>query len=89
MKIWLIGFLVNRLKEPSSWASLAVLLGFMGYKIEDELWQHIVTAGVGAFALIGFIAKENNKPEIQPSVVEEIVVKKAKSIGAKNGNYNK
>ena len=60
----------DRMREPSSWASLAVILSCFGYTIgtdcaeatglclSSELWNHIVDAGTAFFGLIAFVMKE-------------------------------
>lgn len=40
--------LLNRLREPSSWAGLAVILGVFGVKIAPEQVNAIATLGAAA-----------------------------------------
>ncbi len=50
---------LTRLKEPSSWASIAVALGVFGVTFTDGLWEHIVSLGTAAAAFLGFFLPEN------------------------------
>ena len=53
----MLKYLTDRLKEGSTWASLGVLA--MGVSsLSPELWTHVTAAGVGIFALIGFLIKD-------------------------------
>lgn len=48
-------YLLNRLKEPSSWAALAAILAGVGLNIEGDLLQHITNIGVALAGLVGFL----------------------------------
>lgn len=49
--------LVNRLKEPSSWAGIGVvLIGVVG--VTDAEWQVIAAAGSGLAGLIAMLLKD-------------------------------
>ena len=53
-----MNWLLSRLKEPSSWRGLVVIAGIVGYKLDPNLQDSIITAGVAIFALIEVIRKE-------------------------------
>lgn len=51
----ILAYIVNRLKEPSTYAGLAVLLGIVGVKLAPEALQSIIgvlTAVAGAVAVL-------------------------------------
>ena len=45
--------LLARLKEPSSWASIAAGLAAFGVAIPSGIWQAIVGVGTGVAVLLG------------------------------------
>lgn len=52
--------LLKRLKEPSTWVSIAVLASIIfQFDLSGELQEHIVTAGIAVAALLGALLKEN------------------------------
>ncbi|MDZ4373066.1 MAG: hypothetical protein U1C74_16805, partial [Phenylobacterium sp.] len=51
----------DRLKEPSSWAAIAMALGFFGVKILPELWEGIVMFATGGAIILAFYLKEKPK----------------------------
>lgn len=51
--------ILSRLREPSSWAALAVLGAFFGPQYADPGFQQtVVTAGIGVAGLLGVIVGE-------------------------------
>jgi hypothetical protein len=50
--------LVDRFKEPSSWASLAAGLGMLGVSLPSSVVQGASLIGAGACMLLGFFLKE-------------------------------
>lgn len=53
-----MGNIVDRLKEGSSWASIAVALGAVGVSIPSDLWSVIVQAGMAVSVVIAFFVKD-------------------------------
>lgn len=52
-------YLISRLKEPSTWAGLSVLLAMFGVSVgQDEL--SVIGAGIGS--LLAIILRERGKP---------------------------
>ncbi len=51
-------YLIQRLKEPSSWRGIVMFLTSMGINISPEQTNAIVAAGIGLVGLIGFFSKE-------------------------------
>lgn len=43
--------LLNRAKEPSTWAGLSVLLGLFGVQVAPEILQGVIQIGAGAAAV--------------------------------------
>jgi len=54
-------FMVARLKEPSSWASISVALMAVHINVDPGLWQLVTAAGVGVSALLGYFLPEAPK----------------------------
>lgn len=60
----MIASLLDRFKEPSSWAGVAVILNLFGVQIAPEGMTAIVTALTGACAVAAFFIKEKAKPQV-------------------------
>lgn len=54
----MIKLIMTRLREPSTWAGLAVLSGLLGYNIGHE---QAAAIGGGIMALIAVLAPENRE----------------------------
>ncbi len=52
--------IIDRFKEPSSYAALAAVLALVGVQIPDELWGYAVQALSGLFGVIGFFMREKS-----------------------------
>lgn len=52
---------IDRLKEPSTWASLAIILSAFGINLEGELLQAITQVGIGIAAVLGIVLKETGE----------------------------
>lgn len=50
--------IISRLKEPSTHASLAVLLGIFGLKVAPDSIALYVNVAAGLFGILGVIAPE-------------------------------
>jgi hypothetical protein len=50
--------LVERLKEPSSWAAIASAMLALGISVDPGLWQHLALAGTGVSGLLAFFMGE-------------------------------
>jgi hypothetical protein len=59
---WSKTMFFDRLKEPSTWASLAATLGALGFAVPEGLMQYITFAGMGLAGVLGFFMPEK-KPE--------------------------
>lgn len=51
-------WLLERLKEPSTFLGVTAMLSAGGYALDPELVGHISAAGVGVSGLILFVLKE-------------------------------
>lgn len=60
MKI--IAYLDSRLREPSTWASMAAMLGGAGVAVPSGLWQYVAMTGMGAAGILGVILAERSTP---------------------------
>lgn len=52
--------LANRLKEPSTWATIFAALAAVGINLEPGLMQNIAAAGAGVAGLLGFFLPEKS-----------------------------
>ena len=50
--------LMDRFKEPSSYAALSGVLAMVGVAIPNDLWQSIVMIGCGVAGALGFFKGE-------------------------------
>lgn len=50
--------IIARLREPSSWAGIAALLGVFGIQIAPETMTGIVQAGTGLAAVAAIVLRE-------------------------------
>ena len=51
-------YIVDRLKEPSSWRGLVMIATAFGVSINPELLDSIIAAGTGLAGVIGFVFKD-------------------------------
>ena len=51
-------YILARLKEPSTWRGLIMLLTGFGVNLSPELASQIVSAGVGVVGVIGLVSKD-------------------------------
>jgi hypothetical protein len=57
-----LAYLVARLKEPSTYAGLAALLGFAGVHLAPEAMTGIITFLTAAAALVAVLVPDINNP---------------------------
>ena len=53
-----LSWLLERLKEPTTYLGLTAMLSAAGYAVDPELANQISTAGVGISGLILFVMRE-------------------------------
>ncbi len=53
--------ILDRLKEPSSYASLAAGLAIINVSVDAELLKYITAAGTGVAGIIGFFLAEKGE----------------------------
>jgi len=58
----ILSYIIARLKEPSSYAGLASLLGLVGIQLAPEAMQFIIQVMTGLAALIAVFVPDLNKP---------------------------
>lgn len=51
-------YILDRLKEPSSWRGLVMLATAFGVTLNPDLMDSIVAAGTGLAGIIGFAFKD-------------------------------
>ena len=52
--------ILNRFKEPSSYAALTGVFAMLGVVIPNDLWQSVVMIACGLCGAVGFFIKEKN-----------------------------
>ena len=50
--------LMNRFREPSSYAALSAVFAMLGIMIPNDLWQSVVLLCCGVAGVIGFFLSE-------------------------------
>ena len=53
-------YLLERLKEPSTWRGLFALLTAVGLKLHPEMQEAILTTGLALIGMINVVRKESN-----------------------------
>lgn len=51
-------YILDRLKEQSTWRGIVLVLGVLGVNLEPDKWQAITLAGIALVGLIEVFAKE-------------------------------
>lgn len=54
-----MNWLLNRLKERTTWLAIFTLAGLVGIKLEPELRELIINAILGVAAVVAFVFREN------------------------------
>jgi len=53
-----MSYLIDRLREPSSYAGLAALLGIFGLQVAPEAWTLVIQVLTGLSGLAAFFLKD-------------------------------
>jgi len=53
-----MNYLVDRLREPSSYAGLAALMGIFGLQVAPEAWTMVIQVLTGVAGLAAFFMKD-------------------------------
>ncbi|MEH2501254.1 uncharacterized membrane protein YjjB (DUF3815 family) [Bradyrhizobium sp. AZCC 1578] len=59
----IFAYIINRMKEPSTYAGLASLLGLVGVNLAPEHLQAIVSVATAIAAAVAVFVPDLNKPE--------------------------
>ena len=51
-------YILDRLKEPSSWRGLVMIATAFGVSVNPELMESIIVVGTGLAGVIGFVFKD-------------------------------
>ena len=51
-------YIIDRLKEPSSWRGLVMIATAFGVSVNPELLSSIIAAGTGLAGIIGVVFKD-------------------------------
>ena len=49
-----MNMILKRLREPSSWASLAAMFALVGVNLPESMMQNITQVGMGLAGILGF-----------------------------------
>jgi len=52
-------YLLSRLREPSTWRGLFLLLTALGVQIRPDLWEAIVTVGLALVGAVGVVTPDD------------------------------
>ena len=61
MDIASVHFWLRRLKEPSTYASIAALLGILGVNMDSDIWQSAVYLMMAVAGFVGIILPDPDK----------------------------
>lgn len=50
-------YILDRMKEPSTWRGILLLLTAIGVPVAPELADHIVTGGLALVGIVGMVTK--------------------------------
>ena len=56
-----LSWLLDRLKEPSTWYGVIAMLTSAGVNFDPDLTNQIISAGVGLAGIVAFVTKEDRK----------------------------
>ena len=56
----MLHYVIERLREPSTYAGLAGILAALHINLDPGLWQHIVEAALGLSSLAAFLLGERS-----------------------------
>lgn len=54
-------WILARLKEPSTWRGIVLLLTALGIRIQPDVWEYIAAAGMAIAGLIGVLTADEPK----------------------------
>ena len=69
-------YLSQRLKEPSTWTSLGILVTAIGWKAAPQYWDSIAMIGMGIGGILGAVLAERKKTT--PAEIKAVVQAVAK-----------
>lgn len=52
-------YILNRLKEPSTWRGILAMVTAVGVKLHPELQEAIISAGLALIGLVNIFRKES------------------------------
>ena len=53
-----MNMILKRLREPSSWASLAAMFALVGINLPESMMQDITQVGMGMAGILGFFMSD-------------------------------
>jgi hypothetical protein len=58
----ILAYIINRLKEPSTYAGLASILGLVGVNLAPEAWTAIISVLTAVAGAVAVFVPDLNKP---------------------------
>ena len=58
-----MNMILKRLREPSSWASLAAMFALVGVNLPESMMQNITQVGMGLAGILGFFMSDPGSKE--------------------------
>ena len=55
-----MNYIIERLKEASTWRGIMAFITGIGIAISPELQAQIITLGLAAMGMVGMVAKDKN-----------------------------
>jgi hypothetical protein len=68
-----MNWLIDRLKERSTWLGIFTLAGLLGAKLEPELRELIINAILGVAAVVAFVWREHRDPNERTRKTDEVI----------------
>lgn len=56
-----MNWILARLREPSTWRGIVLLLTALGIRIQPDVWEYIAAAGMAIAGLIGVLTADEPK----------------------------
>lgn len=56
-----MAWILARLKEPSTWRGIVLLLTALGIRVRPDVWEYVASAGMAIAGLIGVLTSDEPK----------------------------
>ena len=65
-----MNWLIERLKEPTTWRGIIWLATALGVSLRPEVWEQIAAVGMALAGLVGVITRENTAIRVELPPIE-------------------